>query len=196
MSVDSAKLALCNRALSQLGIQELASLTEMSSEGKKTRLLFDPLWREVLHAGLWSCALRWATLTPVTLTTPDGCPLANVFPLPTDCVRVSDVEPADIEYCKQRFPASSWAGQTVAKDVLRSSEPSLKVKYVSLITPDLADELLAEAFIARLASALALSCLKDANAANLLESQYRRIILPQTRYYAALEQRSHKRAYH
>lgn len=109
---------ICNYALAKVGEQTIVSLGDGTPESNRCDLLY-PLSRDfVLRMHPWNCAIKRVKLA--ASSTEPVYEFDNRYPLPSDCLRVLDV---DLD------PQSPWKieGRAIYADV----DGALSVRYVS-----------------------------------------------------------------
>lgn len=128
---------ICNSALSKIGTGSILGLTDDSKEARACALRFDPCRRIVLRMHPWHCAIIRTILAPLSSANNPWGPV-NIFPFPTDCLRVLAI--------------GDDVGYRVEGRNLVSNATAIKFKYVSnLQDVTQMDELLAEAIACYLA---------------------------------------------
>lgn len=85
-----SKTDIINLALSNIGQDVIADVSEKSEVARKANLYYDVVRRTLLREHDWSFALRWATLAASTEKSPyPSCPY--VFARPSDCLFLKKV---------------------------------------------------------------------------------------------------------
>lgn len=132
----ASTVEICNIALSNLGDQLITSLTEANARARACNLRFNDTRDAVLRSHPWNCAMSRATLA--VSGTPDWG-YTNSFALPTDCLRVLDVEDPDTEW--------KIEGRNIVSD-----GSTIKIRYIAQITDTtLFDSTLVQAIALKLA---------------------------------------------
>jgi hypothetical protein len=132
----ASTVEICNIALSNLGDQLITSLTEANARARACNLRFNDTRDAVLRSHPWNCAMSRATLA--VSGTPDWG-YSNSFALPTDCLRVLDVEDPDTEW--------KIEGRNIVSD-----GSTIKIRYIAQVTDTtLFDSTLVQAIALKLA---------------------------------------------
>jgi len=114
----ASQVDICNIALSNLGDQLITSMTEANSRARACNLRFDDTRDAVLRTHPWNCATSRATLA-VSGTPNWG--YSNSFALPTECLRVLEVDDPDQEW--------KIEGRNIVSD-----GSSIKIRYIAQVT--------------------------------------------------------------
>ena len=114
----ASQVDICNIALSNLGDQKITSMTEANARARACNLRFDDTRDAVLRSHPWNCATSRATLA--VSGTPDWV-YDNSFALPTDCLRVLEVDDPDEEW--------KIEGRNIV-----SNGSTIKIRYIAQIT--------------------------------------------------------------
>tara|TARA_R100001530_G_scaffold134684_1_gene110050 strand:+ start:1189 stop:1818 length:630 start_codon:yes stop_codon:yes gene_type:complete len=129
------KTGIANLALSNLGEARIQSLTENSSRARACSARIDGVLETVLRMAVWNSALERKLLTQI------DAPLFGwnyTFQLPSDCIKVVEVEPVSKFHVEKRN--------------ILSNETTLYLLYVATPTDtNNLDSLLAEAIAMKLA---------------------------------------------
>lgn len=142
----ASKVAICNRALSELGASLIVSLTDNTTEAKLCNTFFDDLADEVMVEGMWSSTLIRTSLAQ-TATTP-AFDYSYEYQLPVDpkcllVVNINESTPGNNKY-------------VIEGDKLLTDMSSVSIRYIARLTdPNSWDTLLRRAFTSRLISVLA-----------------------------------------
>ena len=132
----ASTVEICNIALSNLGDQLITSLTEANARARACNLRFNDTRDAVLRSHPCNCAMSRATLA--VSGTPDWG-YSNSFALPTDCLRVLDVEDPDTEW--------KIEGRNIVSD-----GSTIKIRYIAQVTDTtLFDSTLVQAIALKLA---------------------------------------------
>ena len=133
------KTGIANLALSNLGEARIQSLTENSSRARACSARIDGVLETVLRMAVWNSALERKLLTQI------DAPLFGwnyTFQLPSDCIKVVEVEPVSKFHVEKRN--------------ILSNETTLYLLYVATPTDtNNLDSLLAEAIAMKLAVEIA-----------------------------------------
>ena len=129
------KTGIANLALSNLGEARIQSLTENSSRARACSARIDGVLETVLRMAVWNSALERKLLTQI------DAPLFGwnyTFQLPSDCIKVVEVEPVSKFHVEKRN--------------ILSNETTLYLLYIATPTDtNNLDSLLAEAIAMKLA---------------------------------------------
>ena len=132
---------ICNIALSNLGDQKISSLSDANERARLCNLRYNDVRDSVLRSHPWSCAI-----TRTQLARSDTAPTWGfdyAYPLPSDCLRVLDVEDWNEPY-------------RVENGSIVTDSDTIKLKYIKQITdPNEFDALIIQAIGLRLASEIA-----------------------------------------
>jgi hypothetical protein len=146
--MSTSNVQIANNALIRIGASSIISFTENSEAARAVNLIFSQVRNAVLRDHIWNFALR-----RVQLALNDTAPAfgyGNSFALPTDCLRVIQMEEKDMVYVIE--------GRNLLTD-----EGTAKIIYLAEITdPTQYDPMFVEALSARLAAELAIP-LADSN---------------------------------
>ena len=134
-------VSICNIALSNLGDEKIASLSENNDRARSCDLRYEDVRDAVLRSYPWNCATTRVELARSTTDPVWG--FTYSFALPSDCLRVLDVYDYTVPFAIEgRF--------------LLTENSSAKLKYIARITdPNDYDILLQQAIGIRLASEIA-----------------------------------------
>lgn len=83
---------IINLALIRLGHDTIADIDEDTPAAILARATYDTARRSLLEMQAWNFATRWTTLSAGTLPTAAAAKYDYAFPLPSDCIRVLEVE--------------------------------------------------------------------------------------------------------
>lgn len=89
-------VSICNSALAKVGKQAITSLSDTTISAALCNQLYNVKRRELLRSHPWKFALKRQTLSASTVDPVWG--LTYAYPLPSDCLRVLDVEDNDVEW--------------------------------------------------------------------------------------------------
>jgi hypothetical protein len=136
-------VAICNAALIRIGAATITSLTDDSREARACNVRFADVRDEVLRAHPWNFALKRVALAELAETPAFG--FAKAFQLPTDCLRVLELDTSDL-----------GAEFRIENGKLLTDESAVKILYIARIEdPNLYDPLFSNALSYRLAAELA-----------------------------------------
>lgn len=142
----ASNVEIANRALGELAGNKIADLQEDSPEARKINRVFALVRDGLLRQHRWNFAIKRASLPAETSVPVWG--FARSYPLPTDCLRLIELDGAPA-YKLERSPAGG--GRAVVTD----AAAPLKIRYVARIEdPNEFDPAFAELFAARLAQEL------------------------------------------
>jgi hypothetical protein len=151
---------ICNSALHKIGARRISSLSDGTKEAIILNDMYDRLRKEVLRSHPWNFAIAYVALSE-TVNTPVWPKWSKEFLLPSDVLRVLEVEPD--------YDAPWEVGyNTDGNKVIFSTSTSMKIKYIKDITnttlfaPDF-DEALAFRIAADIAYTLVQSQTVQAN---------------------------------
>lgn len=135
--------ALANAALALLGEQAITSIDDGTSASARACKQFIPAaLGETLRLGRWNCATRRAGLDRLTAI-PASEVMGNAFQLPTDCLRVMEVNGEDFSDSSEFYE--------IEGDRLISADETVTLRYVSAADISKLDPLLQNAVALRLA---------------------------------------------
>src|SRR5271168_974611 len=94
MSEYATSVDICNKALQEIGVALISSLSDFSPNAFECNFLYDKIRQTVLREHVWNCSILYATLTAVsgTVTFQNGV-TKNIFALPAGFVRFADQNP-------------------------------------------------------------------------------------------------------
>ena len=134
-------VSICNIALSNLGDEKIASLSENNDRARSCDLRYEDVRDAVLRSYPWNCATTRVELARSTTDPVWG--FTYSFALPSDCLRVLDVYDYTVPF-------------SIEGRFLLTENSSAKLKYIARITdPNDYDILLQQAIGIRLASEIA-----------------------------------------
>lgn len=154
---------IVNNALVKIGASAIVSLTENSEAARTANLIYEQIRDATLRDHVWNFATR-----RVQLAQNSDAPAfeyAYSFALPSDCLRVLQMESKAMEYVIE--------GRNLLTD-----EGTAKIKYIARITdPNEFDVMFVEAMSARLAAELSIT-LTDSNSLyqNMMEVYRMKIV--------------------
>lgn len=151
----ASQVEICNRALTKLGAARITALTDNSKSARVMASLWDTVRRSELRRRNWGFAMARDSL-PASATAP-AWGFANAFPLPSDFLRLSQVNdtfavPSLTDYRQEDDAA--WSIERVGGVVCICCDfdAPLKVRYVVDVTdPAQFDALFVEALASKLA---------------------------------------------
>lgn len=141
-------VALCNRALTQVGGRLITSFADDNNEAKLCALHYEPLRDEVTTAYEWSHALaRFGPMTPLAGAPPFG--YDYTYQLPSGCLRVLHVTiDPDGEHEVARYAVE---GQQLLADI----GAGLYLRYIQRVTDTTKfTSMFTQALVARIAAEL------------------------------------------
>lgn len=174
MTVVTSELDIWNLALTRVGHEPLASVTERGKGGDRCRLHYPVMRDTVLTAHPWNFAIRRVELAQLAFTPTFEFTYAHALPTDPYCLRVLRTEWEANGYASTAvygFPgmhgfagqAIEWRIETVAINgtgirALLCNESSAKIEYIARIS-DVAmySALFVDALAARLAAEIAMS---------------------------------------
>ena len=137
----ASEVGICNQALIWVGGSLITSLSDNTTEARVCNAVYADVRDAVLEAHDWTFAIARRNL-PVSATSPENG-YANAFPIPSDILRVTDVNDGE-----------DWR---VEGDSIVTNEGSCKIRAVAQITdPNRFSSLFVQALAARLAADLAI----------------------------------------
>ena len=167
----STEVNLANIALTMLGQQPITALTDTNNRAVMADARYSDMRDTVLRAHPWNCAVKRDSLAK-SVTAPDWG-YSNTFVLPSDFVRLVDIEDPTQKYS---IEAGNQAGDNDL--VLLSDANSMNVRYVYKITDvSKMDDTLKQAIATRLAADLALAITGDSGKEQFLMQKYQSILL-------------------
>ena len=132
---------ICNQALSKVGDELISCLTDSSKQARYCRMLYASTRDAVLRAHPWNFAIDRAELAQ--LTAAPAYEYTYQFQLPSDCLRVLQMEEVDMVF-------------KIEGGKLLTDEGTAKIKYIKRVTDSaLFDSLFIAALSARLAAEMA-----------------------------------------
>ena len=137
----ATQVDICNIALTSLGDQRIVSLSDNNERARLCSARYDDVRDAVLRAYPWNCALKRAELAPSVATPAWG--YSYIYPLPSDCLRVIDVEGYEVPY------------EVEGRNILTDAS-TVKLLYLAKVTDaSQYDSLLVQAIGTRLAMEIA-----------------------------------------
>jgi hypothetical protein len=153
---------ICNIALSNIGEQRISALTDNTERARLCNLRFEDCRDAVLRSYPWKCAVARSALASTTTAPAWG--FAFQYVLPSDCLRVLDIEEFNQPY--------EIEGKFIVTDAT-----SVKLKYIQRVEdPNQFDSLLIQAVALKLASELAESVSGRADLRDRMLSKYLQVI--------------------
>lgn len=132
---------ICNQALSKVGDELISCLTDSSKQARYCRMLYQPTRDAVLRAHPWNFAIERAELAQLSAV--PAYEYTYQYKLPTDCLRVLQMEDVDMVF-------------KIEGGKLLADEGTAKIKYIKRVTDSaLFDSLFIAALSARLAAEMA-----------------------------------------
>ena len=143
----ASETTICNLALGKLGARQVIALDEESVEARSCRLHYAETRDEVLRSHRWNFAIRREVLTQ--MATPPKFGMAFAYQLPTDCLRVFEVN--GYNPGRRRRP---W---DIEGQLLVTNAESAWVRYIARVTDcNQFDALFVDALAVKLASKIAM----------------------------------------
>jgi hypothetical protein len=138
--------SIANLALAKLGVSPIMDLSDGTKQAQFASRFYEQTRDEVISSHRWNFAMRRATLAK--LTTAPSSEYANAFQLPTDCLRVVQLNGYEAGQREQDF--------SVEADQLLTNDETAQIRYVSRVEDaSLYPPLFVEALSIKLASRLA-----------------------------------------
>lgn len=136
----ASKVAICNRALIEIGANTIVSLSEDSEEARRCSVVYDECRQTILRDNPWNFATKQASLA--RLSTAPLFDFQYAYQLPSDCLRVMRTK----DNSRHKI-----VGRTVHSD-----EESLYIEYIADIDdPNVYDGMFREALSLLIAYKLA-----------------------------------------
>lgn len=149
----ASDVGICNQAVAWLGGSLITALTDNTTEARLCDAIYADVRDAVLEAHDWTFAIVRRNL-PMSATSPVNG-YANAFPIPSDILRITDVNDGE-----------DWR---VEGDSIVTNEAAVKIRAVAQITdPNKFSALFKQALAARLAADLAISLTRSQK----LQAQY------------------------
>jgi hypothetical protein len=134
---------IVNNALVRIGASSITALTENSEAARAANVVYDQIRDATLRDHVWNFAVRRVQLAQSATAPAFG--YAYSYPLPTDCIRVLQMELKDMVY--------KIEGRNLLTD-----EGTAKIMYIARVTdPNEFDVMFVEALSARLAAELSIT---------------------------------------
>lgn len=169
--VGDTAVTICNGALAALGEDAISSLSDATKRAQWCNRRYDPMRREVLRLAPWSCARKLVQITASATAPLFG--KANAYPLPSDFIRLYDVEQ------DQALDALGW--ELVGNSINADQTSPLDLRYVyDLQDPTQMDALLVSCISLRLAAELALPLTQSRDKRDQAFADFR-ALLPEAR---------------
>jgi hypothetical protein len=175
---------IANDALGRLGIPPIMSLDDNAKQAQYAKRFFDQTRDEVLAMHSWNFSIRRAALSQ--LATPPLYEWAFAYQLPTDCIRIVQLNNYD--------PARALEFYVVEGGQLHTDAPSAEIRYISRVTdPTLYPPVFAEALSIKLAAKLSAPLTGRIDQPTLLMQEYDRVTGPKARLLDVFEDRRKRR---
>ena len=153
---------ICNIALSNIGEQRISALSDNTERARLCNLRFEDCRDAVLRSYPWKCAVARVALA--SSTTAPAWGYTYQYLLPSDCLRVLDIEEVTEDY--------QIEGRFIVTDAT-----AVKLKYIQRIEdPNQFDALLVQAIAMKLASELAEAITGRADLRDRMLSKYLQVI--------------------
>ena len=154
----ASEVEICNSALTRLGANTIVSFTDNTTEAKACSQIYERVRDAVLVSHPWNFAITRASLAKLTSVPSWG--FANEFQLPTDCLRVLDVQDQSIKY------------EIEGRKVLANIDP-FNIKYITTVTATgYFSAQFREALEKKLALELSFLLVQSSTQQQLLQSEY------------------------
>jgi hypothetical protein len=164
--MSASETTICNLALGKIGARKIIALDEESNEARVCRLHYAETRDEVLRHHRWNFAIRRVELS--ALATPPVFGWGFSFELPTDCLRVFEVNGWDVA---RRQSVWEVEGRTLVMNV-----ETAQIRYLSRVEDaNLFDSIFLEALSIKLASKIAVPINGSSQMAGDLIGQYEKI---------------------
>jgi len=158
----ASNVDIANQALTFLGADRIASLTEDNENARKVNQIFIQTRDEVVRGHPWNFAIKRASLATLDDTPKYGWSV--VYQLPPDCLRVLETN--------QKYMEFRIEGRQLLCDY-----SGVKIKYIARIEdPVQFDANFIEAFAAKLASKLAYSIIESKTMSEMSLTLYASIL--------------------
>lgn len=150
---------ICSLALTRLGHKAIISLTDGSKGSGLASLHYEPTRDSVLRAHPWNFAIRRDAIAADSQAPAWG--YARAFQLPSDCLRLVQLERPDAEY------------RVEGRKIVTDEGAPLKIEYIARISdPNEFDSVFIDALAARLAAELAVPLTDNAQIMDQMMSAY------------------------
>lgn len=141
----SSEVGICNSALIKIGEDTITALSEDTKAARLCNQIYNATRDAVLRAHIWNFAIKRVELA--VNTTAPVFEYSNAFDLPSDCLRVLNLEDSDT--------MTSIVFKVEGRQLV-TNESTAKIRYISRVEdPNQFDDLFKEALSARLAYELA-----------------------------------------
>jgi hypothetical protein len=175
---------ICNLALSKIGARKIIDIEEESNEARACKMFYAECRDEVLRSHRWNFAITRVALTQVASEPAFGW--RNGFEIPTDCLRVFEVNGWDLA---RREGNWELEGRLVMTD-----EEMVDIRYIRRVEDaNLFDSIFVEAFATKLAGAVTMSITGSGPMASELLKQYEALVSSKARRIDAFESRPARR---
>lgn len=166
---------IANLALTKIGANQITDLTTSSAkEAVVSRQFYKTNFESVCRMHKWRCLIKRASLAKLSTTPEFGWD--NEFALPSDYLQIIEAEDYYDEY-------------TIEGNKLLSNDDTVKIRYIHLPTDlSVLDSWCLKAIYVSLAAEISYSITQDADLRASLIRELEDVILPQARYYSAIEQ--------
>jgi hypothetical protein len=172
----ASEVDIANMALTMLGQQPIAALTESNNRATMTNARYADVRDSVLRAHPWNCAIKRDKLAVIADQAPDWG-YTTTFALPADFLRLVDIEDPT-----QKYSLESGNQGDVSADannlVLLSDATEMNIRYIYKVTVvTQMDDTLKHAIAIRLAGDLALAITGDSGKEQFLIQKYNQFLM-------------------
>ncbi len=163
---------ICNLALAHLGQEPIITLDDSSKFSRLCKRFYSPVFEGLLRAHAWSFAINRTVLAQRA-----GRPAfgeENIFALPTDCIRVVEVNTSGLRY-------------TIEKNNILTQAHSVELRYVQTVdNENLLDQSFIDAFALKMAVEMCYSGTSNLDMLNVLTKRFTQAIT-EARHNQAIE---------
>ena len=168
----SDPVSICNQALARLGEEQIMSLDDESQAAGYCSTFYEQTRDEVLQSHLWKFATKTVTLSRLS-TAPLG-PWTVQYQMPTDCLRVIDLNGTRFNDSQDFF--------AIQENRLLTDETAAVIRYIFRQTDaNKFSPLFVEALACKLAHKLAKPLTEDSNTAREMLAEYENVTGPKAR---------------
>lgn len=176
----NSETGICNIALGKLGQRGIMSLDDESQAARVCSQFYAHTRDTVLQSEQWNFAMARLALPRLVEVPASGW--AGQYQLPSDCLRVTEINDSDVTALAGRY--------AVEGDRLLTDEDRAVIRYVRRVTdPGFFDPLFVEALATRLAGSMARILTGSLSEAQGLLTEYARVSGPEARQANATEGR-------
>ena len=175
---------ICNLALSKIGARKIIDITEESNEARACKMFYTETRDDVLRSHRWNFAITRTALSEIVTEPAFGW--RNGFQLPTDCLRVFEVDGWDL--------ARREGNWEVEGRILLSNDDSVDIRYIRRVEDaNLFDSTFVEAFACKLGAQIAMPITGSGDMQSGLLKQYAGLTASSARRLDAVESRPVRR---